>query len=97
MRRGAGRKKKETQPRREDAPGLHLAEPERVRKSLRGRPHITVQAFSFLRFVVFQTSDGSCHVCTSIILLCKGGVFIGVVFGIIFRISQHHVRRRLDG
>ena len=61
QRRGTGREKQETQPRREDAAGLHLTELERVRKSLRGGAHIAVQAFAFLSFVVFQTSDLSYH------------------------------------
>ena len=37
------------------------AELERVRETLRGGAYITVQAFTFLCFVVFQTSDGSVH------------------------------------
>lgn len=61
QRRGAGREKQETQPRRENAAGLHLTELERVRKSLRGGAHVAVQAFALLSFVVFQTSDMSYH------------------------------------
>ena len=63
QRRGAGRKKQETRPRRKNAAGLHLPCPERVRQTLRGGTHIPVQAFFLLCFVVFQTSDLSVHMC----------------------------------
>ena len=62
QRRGAGREKKQTQPRRKDAAALHLTELEGVSETLRGGTHVAVQAFSFLCFVVFQTSDISYHV-----------------------------------
>ena len=61
QRRRQNGEEEQTHPRAEHSTDLHLAELERVRETLRGGAYITVQAFTFLCFVVFQTSDGSVH------------------------------------
>ena len=61
QRRRQNGEKEQTHPRAEHSTDLHLAELESVRETLRGGAYITVQAFTFLCFVVFQTSDDSVH------------------------------------
>ena len=63
QRRRQNGEEEQTHPRAEHSTDLHLAELERVRETLRGGAYITVQAFTFLCFVVFQTSDLSVHMC----------------------------------
>lgn len=60
-RHGKRGKKKKTHPRRKDAAGLHMAEPERVSQALQRGAHIPEEPFPFLCFVVFKTSDFSFH------------------------------------
>ena len=60
-RHGERGKKKKTHPRRKDAAGLHMAEPERVSQALQRGAHIPEEPFPFLCFVVFKTSDFSFH------------------------------------
>ena len=61
QRRRQNGEEEQTHPRAEHSTDLYLAELERVRETLRGGAYITVQAFTFLCFVVFQTSDSSVH------------------------------------
>ena len=61
QRRRQNGEEEQTHPRAEHSTDLYLAELERVRETLRGGAYITVQAFTCLCFVVFQTSDSSVH------------------------------------